>query len=291
MKNTLSSFAILIGLVICPLGCAITDYAPWAGHHTSGEAKLLFDEIAFTGFDPRLDGTYAYTVTYDDSNTPVGGFPTVTITSYHNNGGVGTNPPAFDPDGLADRTGVDMNGRYAPYNFFPPWNKDQKWGKYFVSVDTQFGCQFFTNIKQDFSKSPFGPAIALCFNSAQEETADIQELEDFASLDNLIGRIWAGTLAKNYTMNLTAITFNGNPYPMNNALSFAMKNTGLRPSTLAVDLRTAAGKELLNAILNNTTDKAPTRIGLEFSGGLMLNLPSSWKVSFNHAAIQRALGQ
>ena len=291
MKNRLAPFGMLLGLVVFPLGCAITDYAPWSGHHSSGEAKLLFDEIAFNGFDPKLDGTYAYTVTYDDSNTPTGGFPTITITSYHNNGFTGTNPPAFDPDGLADRTGVDMNGRYAPYNFFPPWSKDQKWGKYFVSVDTQFGCQFFANIKQDYSKSTTGPGIALCFNNAQEETADIQELEDFAGLDSLFGRIWAGTLARTFTMNLTAVSFNGSQYPMTNALSLGLKSTGLRPSTLAVDLRSDAGKELLQAILNNTVDLAPTRLSLSFSGGLQVTLPQPWQVAFNHAAIRRALGQ
>ena len=70
MKRRLSSLGMLFAVAILPLGCAITDYAPWTGHHTSGEAKLVFDEIAFSGFDPRLDGTYAYTVVYDDSNTP-----------------------------------------------------------------------------------------------------------------------------------------------------------------------------------------------------------------------------
>ena len=289
MKMKLRPLGILLAVAVFPLGCAITDYAPWTGHHTSGEAKLVFDEIAFSGFDPRLDGTYAYTVVYDDSNTPAAGYPNITINSYHNNGFVGTNPPAFDPDGLADRTGVDMQGRYAPYSFFPPWSKDQKWGKIFVSVDSQIGCQFFTNIKQDYSKSAFGPATALCFTAAQEETADIQELEDFSSLDSMISQIWAGTLAKNFTVNVKAISFNGSVYTMTNALSVAMKSTALRPSTMAIDLSGAAGKELLQAVLNSTVDHAPTRLALSFTGGLSLNLPQAWQISFNHAAIRRAL--
>jgi hypothetical protein len=291
MKMRLAPFVSLLGLVIYPLGCAITDYQPWTGHHTSGEARLWGFEIAAKTGDPRLDGTYTYTVTYDDSNTPAGGFATTTITTYHNNGFVGTNPPAFDPDGIADRTGVDINGRYASYSFFPPWTKDQKWGKYFVAVDTQFGCQFGDNIKQDYSRSTSGLLTMLCINGGSEEVADIQELEDFKGLDDLFARIWAGTLAKNFTMNLTVVTFNGVQYPMNSALSLAMKNTGLRPSTIAVDLTTPAGKEFLNAILNYTTDKAPTSLGLEFSGGMTLNLPQSWKVAFNHAAIRKVLGQ
>ena len=58
-----------------------------------------------------------------------------------------------------------------------------------------------------------------------------------------------------------------------------------------MDLRSDAGKELLQAILNNTVDGAPTRLSLAFSGGLQLSLPQPWQLAFNHAAIKRALGQ
>ena len=93
-------------------------------------------------------------------------------------------------------------------------------------------------------------------------------------------------------MNLSAISFNGAPsVNLTNALSVAMKSTGMRPSTVALDFRTAAGKELLQSILNGTVDRAPTSISMTFGGGLRFNLPSTWKVAFNHAVIRRALGQ
>jgi len=301
MKRNALCICATLGPVILSFGCAITDYSPWPGHKTQGEAKLLFQEIAFTGVDQKLDGTYAYSVSYDHSNIPIGAFPTITINSYHNNGGIivpdstgwpnGTAlPPAFNPDGIADRLG-NLSGEYGSYFFFPPWTKDQKWGKFFVSVDTDGDCQFFNNVKQDLSGSSTGPGLALCFNAPSEEVGDIVELEDFKSLDALFGRIWAGSLGNAFTMSLTAISFNGSEHKMVSPLSLAMKSTGMRPSTLAIDFRTSAGKELLQSILNGTVDRAPTSISLSFSGGLKFNLPASWQVAFNHSTIRKALGQ
>ena len=125
---------LAFAIVILSFGCAITDYSPWPGHNTQGEAKLLFDEVAFTGFDQQLDGTYSYSVSYDHSSIPIGAFPKTVITSYHNNGATivpnaagwpnGTAlPAAFNPDGMADRVG-NLSGEYGSYNFFPPWSKE-----------------------------------------------------------------------------------------------------------------------------------------------------------------------
>lgn len=300
MRKGIEVFPCLL-ILLSQLGCAITDYSPWPGHKTQGEAKLVFQEIAFTGLDQSLDGTYAYSVNYDHSSIPIGAFPRITITSWHNNGGTivpnalgwpnGTAlPPAFNPDGLADRTG-NLNGEFGSFFFIPPWSKDAKWGKFFVSVDTDGDCQFFANVKQDFSGSPLGPALAECLDAPLEEVGDIVELESFKSLDDLLGRIWDGSLASSFTLSVTSVSLNGAEHQMINPFSVSMKTTGLRPSTVAMDFRTAAGKELLQSVLNGTVDKAPTSISLSFAGGLRFNFPSSLKVAFNHAVIRRALGQ
>jgi hypothetical protein len=291
----IASLSYLLAFSILQSACAITDYSPWPGHKTQGDAKLLGVETAFRGFHPKLDGTYAYSVSYDHSKIPIGAFPPITITSWHNNGYTRTAtgtllPPAFNPDGFVDRSG-DLTGKYGSYFFLPPWTRDQKWGKYFVAVDTDGDCQFFKNMTQDFSGSPSGPATALCFNLPQQEVGEIVELEDFSSLDNLFGRIWDGTLGNAFTMDVTAISLNGGEHQMINPLSVAMKSNGLNPSTIAVDFSTPAGKELLQSILNGTVDQAPTTISLSFSGGLKFNLPAAWQVSFNHAVIRTALAQ
>ena len=140
--------------------------------------------------------------------------------------------------------------------------------------------------------SSSGPGTALCYDLPIEETGDIVELEDFGSLDNLFGRIWDGSLGNAFTLKVTAISFNGGgEYKMINPLSLSMKSTGMRPSTVAMDFTTAAGKELLQSILNNTVDKSPTSLSLKFSGGLKFKLPASWRVAFNHAVIRKALGK
>jgi hypothetical protein len=294
MRRGIAVFPCFL-VLLTQIGCAITDYEPWPGHKTQGDAHLPFNEIAFTGFDPQLDGTYSYSVNYDHASIPVGAFPKITITSWHNSGGTIVNgvasPPAFNPDGRADRTG-NLTNEFGSFFFVPPWTRDAKWGKYFVAVDTDGDCQFFANITQDFSGSATGPGTALCFGGAQEETGDIVELESFTSLDHLLGRIWDGSLGNGFSLSLTSVGFTGGgEHKMINPLSVAMKSTGMRPSTVALDFRTAAGKEFLQSVLNGTVDRAPTSISMSFSGGLRFNLPSTWKVAFNHAAIRRALGQ
>src|SRR5438045_1159982 len=224
MRRGIAIFPCFL-ILLCQLGCAITDYEPWPGHKTQGDAKLLFDEIAFTGFDPNLDGTYAYSVNYDHSSIPIGAFPSITITSWHNNGGTIVNgvasPPAFNPDGLADRLG-NLNNEFGSFFFVPPWTKDAKWGKFFVAVDTDGDCQFFDNVTQDFSGSPTGPGTALCFGGAQEETGDIVELESFKSLDQLVGRIFDGSLGNAFSLSLTSVAFaSGGEHKMINPLSVA----------------------------------------------------------------------
>ena len=84
MKNRVAPFGMLLGLVVFPLGCAITDYAPWIGHHTSGEAKLVFDvgqgtqDLGFRNelnvlFDCQPAVKVGLEVLDDDGKTPVTG--------------------------------------------------------------------------------------------------------------------------------------------------------------------------------------------------------------------------
>jgi hypothetical protein len=290
MKRVFLLSAILV-IVAFGTGCAITDYVPWSNHNTSNSAKLWGDDIAFSGFDPQLDGTYSYAVSYNDTGLLPNVSPTMTITSYWNSGFANGTQPAFNPDGIVNRDGDDIGGHYASFSTFPPFTKDRKWAKYFVSTDVDmFNCGFDVNLKQDFSKSQFGPGVFLCFGAAQEETDNhITELESFASLDDLFSRIWAGTLKKSFTLNITSLTVNGTTYTMSNPLAVGMVHNSVRPATLKVDLSGAAGKEFLAQILANTVDKQPATLSLGFSGGLKVSLPSAWKLAFNHAAIQKAL--
>lgn len=267
--------AAIGAMTVVAIGCALTDYGGFPGHTTQSEAKLWGKEVAFSGFGGDFDGTYSYTAKYAN------GYP-VTINSYRN-AVVG----AFSRDGIVDRDGDDIQGRGGSLTAFPA-TPAGKFLKQWVAVDGAAGCQFFSNIT--FDKSALGPGIALCNNGANEEVDKDLDIQDaFASMGDLISRIWSGAVAQSFTVQLTSVTVNGTTVPLSTGVSASVTHNGLRPINMAVDLSSPGGQELLRALLSNTADKQPVTLGVGFAGGMSFTLPASTTVAFNHAALRAAL--
>jgi hypothetical protein len=259
-------FAMMV-IAVCGFGagCAITDYDGIAAHNTSAEAKLWGIEISFTGTgDPLLDGTYIYTVKYSRANNPL---DPVTITSYRN-----PVPSSFSRDGLVDRDGDDVQGRGGVLG--------GKNNVAYVSIDKTIGnCEFFDNITQT-KTSP--AAIALCDTVEEEIDKDLELQASFSSWDDMINQIWAGTLQGKFNLMLASFDVNGLNVPLTNHFKIESNANGFRPATVRIGVNTTAGKELINAILNNTQNKQPVSLKLNFEGGMSIALPSGFKVAFNH---------
>src|SRR2546425_9506627 len=72
-----------------------------------------------------------------------------------------------------------------------------------------FPCGFASNITKDYTGGP-GPGLLICYSRSVEEVDKDLALQDaFASADQLLGSIWAGTLASSFTVELTSVTLNG----------------------------------------------------------------------------------
>lgn len=272
MKRSL----LLVGMAAMTLfsgGCAISDYEGHGGHQTAAEAKLFATEIAFTGTgDAALDGTYAYTVKYDNR---AGRDTNLRIYTYRN-----PVPSSFSRDGQIDRDGDDVQGRSGILGgkFLPQW----------TATDPLPGCQFDANRIQSHRGSP-PPPVLLCEVVLEEIDKDLELQAGFASTGDLLAQIWTGALNDGFTLELTGVKLGSVTVPLSSPLSIGARANGLRPTQLSIDLAQAGGPALIQAILDNTSDRVPVSVGLSFDGGMSVDLPSSLKVAFDHAALGNLL--
>lgn len=261
MRKTVFSMA-LITLAIATVGCAISDYDGIPDHKTTGESKLFATEIAFSGFGADVDGTYAYTVKYDNSL----GSGNVTINSYRN-------PifSSFTREGLIDQDGDDVQGSGGTLGgkFLPQ----------FVSVDSAPDCQFDDNLTQD--KSTLGPGVFLCISGFQEEIDKDFELHAaFSGIGDLLNQIWSGSLQGDFTLELTGLTVDGVAVPVD-TFSIGAGALANRPGRFTITNQPSTAS-LIQAILDNTQHMAPVDLGLTFAGGLTFHLPAGMKIAFDH---------
>jgi hypothetical protein len=263
-------FLILMvaAMALVAAGCAISDYDGWPSHQTQAEAKLFGSEISFVTGDPNLDGTYSYTVKYDNRG---GRDSNLRIISYRN-----PVPGSFSRDGQIDRDGDDVQGSggIAGGKFLTEW----------VAVDPAPGCQFDANITQDHSHGA-GPVILLCMTTNEEVDKDLDLQANFTSTGDLLAKIWSGAVTGGFTAELNGVVINGTNFPLSQPVSIGARSNGMRPTQLSLDLTTPAGKALIQTLLNNTSTGVPVTLSLNFAGGMQLALPAQVKVAFNHNAL------
>lgn len=269
MKHSLL-FAGLATMTLFSGGCAITDYEGHAKHQTQAEAKLFAAEISFTGTgDAALDGTYSYTVKYDNR----GGRDTnMRIYSYRN-----PVPDSFSRDGQIDRDGDDVQGRGGILGgkFLPQW----------TTTDPLPDCQFDANRIQSHRGSP-PPPILYCEVVLEEIDKDLELQASFSSTGDLLAQIWTGSLNSGFTLELTSLNLGGVNVPLSTPLSIGARANGVRPTQISIDMSQPGGAALIQAILDNTTNRTPVSVGLGFAGGMSVNLPSSLRIGFDHAALE-----
>lgn len=269
MKRNCMLSACVAAMALLSGGCAITDYEGHDGHQTAAEAKLFATEISFSGTgDPKLDGTYAYTVKYNNRG---GRDANLAIYTYRN-----PVVSSFSRDGQIDRDGDDVGGRSGILGgtFLPQW----------TVTDPLPDCQFFANRIQSHGGAP-SPPIALCEVVLEEIDKDLELQASFGSVGDLLGQIWTGALDSGFTAELTGVTLGGVEVPLSQALAVNAKANGIRPTQISVDLGSPGGQALVQALLANTADGVPTTLGLNFAGGMSVNLPSHLNAVFNHGTL------
>lgn len=279
MRTLTKMLGVVAGAAV--MSACLTDYAGWPEHNTQAEAKVWGSEVAASMGDPSVDGTFVPTVKYDCRG--VGQDCTYYLTTYRN-----AVFGAFSRDGIIDRDGDDIQGSQGSLTSAPAEPAGQFF-KAYTWIDTDYtACQFFDNLRQNFLK--FDPAVAVCQTAPSEEVdKDLDIQEQFSSLGDLFNQIWSGALGKTFTLELTAIQLDGVSIPLANTLSIGMGHNGVRPHSFAIDLTTPGGKDLIRAILDNTTDGVPVSVGASFNGGMQLNMPIHMSFAFNHERLAAGL--
>lgn len=268
----------LVGLVAFAIGCAVTDYPGIPSHKTQAGARFWGSEVAFSGFGAN-DGTYSYGAGYDSTKP---GY-SVRIDSLRN-------PVfgAFSRDGIVDRDLEDTKGKRGSLTLVPA-TPAGRFGEGFIAVDPTPGvpCEFFSNITQNHTGGP--PLLALCFSSFNEEVDSDQDLQaSFGGIDDVLNKIWSGTLQGSFTAQITSININGTEIGLVQPASIGASTAPWRPT--AITFTNSAGvKEILNDILLNTTSGAGNRISFTLDGGARISLPASMSVAFDHNAIRNVL--
>lgn len=264
---------ISLAAMVLTAGCAITDYDGYAGHQTAAEAKLWQAEISFTGTgDAALDGTYAYTVKY---NNRTGHDANLKIFTYRN-----AVPGSFSRDGQIDRDGDDVQGRAGILGgkFLPQW----------TATDPLPDCQFELNRVQSHGGAP-APPILFCDTVEEEIDRDLELQASFSSTADLLAQVWTGSLNNGFTMELTGLKLGGVNVPLSQPFAIGARANGVRPMRFSVDLAQPGSAGLIQALLDHTTNGVPVSVGLRFSGGMSVDLPSTIKVVFNHNALGNLL--
>ena len=270
MKRSVSFLGAVVMAVVAS-GCAITDYEGYAGHQTSAEAKLWQQEISFEGFGEDFDGTYSYTVKYDNRN---GRDVNMRIYTYRNEV-VGS----FSRDGQIDRDGDDVQGRSGILG-------GTYWSWYTVT-DPAPDCQFFDNNIQRHHGAP-EPMAALCGTVNEEIDKDLELQASFSSIGDVINQIWSGAVNGGFTAELTGVRLGSTTINLSQPISIGSVSNGIRPTRISVDMSGSGGQELIQGILNNTSDGVPVSVRLNFAGGMAIDLPNGMKAAFNHDALANA---
>lgn len=269
MKKLATRLAILamFGVIV---GCAITDYPGWANHKTTAEAKLwYYYEISFSGFAPDLDGTYAYTVKYDNTtgvmNTVINSYRNPIVSSWTSDGQIN-----IDGDDVQGNGGV-LGGKFLPMFISRDYDADN--------------CGFFDNITYDHSVS--GVAAALCFTGAGYGVPENDKNWDlhaaFTDLDQFMKSIWYDATPNPFVLDIGAVRINGTNY-WTNDLGITVNHQGRTPTH--VTLMNGPGvQQAIQAILNNTGHFEPVQFGFQAMGGMTVDLPNGVNAGFNHAVL------
>jgi hypothetical protein len=275
------TLALGVVAIAATVSACLTDYAGWPEHNTQAEAKLWGQEVAVETGIPEETGTYVPTVKYDCRG--VGQDCTYYLFTYRN-----AVFGAFSRDGIIDRDGDDIQGSQGSLTSAPATPAGQFF-KAYTWIDNDYtSCQFFDNLWQNFLK--IEPQVAVCNTAPIEEVdKDLDIQESFGSLGEVFEQIWAGTLGRSFTLELTAIELDGVSIPLDNALTIGMAHNGIRPHSFAIDLTTPGGKDLIRAILNNTVDGVPVSLGATFNGGMHFSMPALMSFAFNHERLAAGL--
>ncbi|WP_444995229.1 hypothetical protein [Aliikangiella sp. IMCC44359] len=267
--------------VIFLSSCAYSDYPGHPGHKTANEAYVPSFGTVISGFGDSYDGTYVYSVKYNNRGWQKEDFKfNVKISSYRNivNDSNPHRPNIFpDADGFNKATGF-AGGTF--YRYWTAYDQDPE--------NTGGSANFDTSHPLDADGDWIAPALVVAQKVPVQEVDsvdwDLQSSIKNASqlMKSLISN---GGSLKNLNLSVNAIGFNDHKVSVEPfALGFDISGLGLNQITIK---NQPATKSVMQAILNNTNNLEKVDLTLHFSNGMEFALPNNISVMFNHSVISK----
>ncbi|MGX5172993.1 hypothetical protein ACUR5C_03090 [Aliikangiella sp. IMCC44653] len=276
MIRTLSLTAVLV-----IAGCGYSDYPGHPGHKTQNEAYVPSMSTVISGFGDEYDGTYVYSVKYNNRNWMSDDFNfSVKITSYKNNvtDSYPHRPNIFpDADGFNRATGFS-GGEFA---------------KYWIANDTDANSEgglanFDQSQPLDSDGNWIAPGLILVMNEPAQEVDSVDwDLQSTAqSATQILSQlIQNGGKLDQLNLSIAALQINGvthrvEPYQ----LGFQANTAGHSQVTLT---NQKSVKSVLNTIIQNTENMKKVDLKLHFQNGMVVGLPQSMSIMFNHNVLAK----
>jgi hypothetical protein len=277
MKRTV--LAVSAALTIA--SCGYSDYPGKPGHKTQKEAYMPSLTTTITGYGENYDGTYVYSVKYDNTKWMKRNYKFKTQITGYRNIAVNSNPhrPGVVTDADSFHNAKGFSGG--------------KFKRYWVATDTDANEDGgLDNFDQSFPLDENGewiePMLLLSLNDSGTEVdkidSDLQSSVKNASslISNIVRN---GGSLESLKMKVNALEFNGvkvavDPYE----IGFSIGQMGLNKIALQ---NQASTKSVVNAILNNTQDLKKVDLKLHFANGMEIEMPTSFSIMFNHKALQK----
>ncbi|WP_196139565.1 hypothetical protein [Aliikangiella sp. G2MR2-5] len=283
MRKQVIKFASLMTILIVS-GCGYSDYPGHPGHKTQNEAYVPAWSTVISGFGDEYDGTYVYSVKYNNRNWQKSNYQfNVEIKSYRNK--VGSSYP-HRPNVFPDADGFDRATGFAGGTYYPYWTAtDQD-----ANIDGGLA-NFDQTHPLDEDGNWIEPGLILVANAPEQEVDsvdwDLQSSVKSAGelLNSLISN--KGKL-NNLSFSIKNIELDGAVYPAGGFQFEVSTQTGGFNQFKIVNQPATA--QLIKSILDNTQDLKKVELKLHLENGMVVGLPKDLSVRFNHKVL-RKLGQ
>jgi len=277
-KTIIKLFAAVFTLLVA--SCGYSDYPGHPGHKTHTEAYVPAWNTVISDWDPYWDGTYVYTVDYDHQGWMKKGYQfNVKISSYRNTvqGSYPHRPNVFPSgEGFEGATG------FAGGTF----------GSYWVANDTDANAEggldnFDQSQPLDSDGNWVEPGLIL-ISTAPEQEVDAYDWDLQSGIKNasklLSSIIENGGSVNGLTLGVNAISLDNQKFGID-TFNIGFSSKGGQNEILIKNQPTA--KNLINTVINNTTNLKKVDVKFHFENGMEVSLPKGLAIMFNHKALAK----
>ncbi len=273
--------ACSLASVLVAAGCGYSDYPGHPGHKTQNEAYVPSLSAVVAGFGDDYDGTYVYSVKYNNRNWMSDDFQfNAKISSYRN---VVTDSYPHRPDIFPDADDFEKATGFAGGEFTKYWVAND------MDPNVAGGLDNFDKTHPlDADGNWIEPGLVLSVDEPIQEVDRVDwDLQTSAQSATQILKAMVSNGGKIDDLNLKikALEFNGRSYPTDYfSLGFKANGSGFNQVTIKNQKST---KSLINTILTNTEHMKKTSLKLHFDNGMVVGLPHGMSIMFNHTVLAK----